>query len=232
VRLAARVVALALAVLLAAPAAAAAAAGWAEGRLQAAVREIEPTLRRWGYPVVAGVVALDYVGVPVPADTMLVAATIASTRGDLRVLVDGIIAVGAMIVGSQMGFGLGRWGGRALLRRLPISPARMAAVEARYVRWGTRLVPVAPFIDGVRQLNAFAVGMLGMAWWRFTAANVAAAFLWTAAWVGATLLIQEHVAAFLPALRAAKPWLFLAACAGLAGLVWRLHREPPAQAPR
>ena len=199
---------------------------WAEGRLQAAVAEIEPTLRRWGYPAVGGIVALDYVGVPLPADTMLVAATVASTRGDLSLPVVAGLAVGSMILGSQVGFGLGRWGGRALLRRLPIAPARLAAVEARYARWGTWLVLVAPFLDGVRQLNALAAGMLGMNWWRFTAANAVAACLWAAAWIGATLLIDEHVGGLLPLLRTAKPWLYVAACAGLGLLVWRLRREP------
>ncbi len=218
--------------LATATAAAASPEGWAEGRLHAAVHGIEPVLRHWGYPAVAGIVALDYVGVPVPADTILVAATIASVRGDLHLPVVAAIAVGAMILGSQLGFGLGRWGGRALLGRLPIPPARMAAVEARYARWGTGLVLVAPFLDGVRQLNAFTAGMLGMSWWRFSAANVVAALAWAAVWIGGTLLIEEHVAGVLPALRSAKPWLFLAACLGLVALVWWLRREPAGQAPR
>ena len=75
-----------------ASAASATTASWAEGRLAKAVHEIEPTLQRWGYPAVAGVVALDYVGVPVPADTMLVAATLACGRGDLRLPVVMVLA--------------------------------------------------------------------------------------------------------------------------------------------
>jgi membrane protein DedA with SNARE-associated domain len=198
---------------------------WAEGRLAAAVHEIEPTLRHWGYPAVAGVVALDYVGVPVPADTMVVAATLAATRGDLRLPVVIALAILAMLAGSQAGFALGRWGGRALLRRLPLSAGRVAGVEARYARWGVRLMLVAPFLDGVRQLNAFTAGMLGMGWWRFTAANAAAAVLWAGAWIVATLLIEEHVAAILPVLQTAKPWLFAAALLGIAVLAAMLRRR-------
>ena len=208
---------------------------WAEERLAAAMHQIEPILQGWGYPAVAGVVALDYVGVPVPADTMLVAATLAATRGDLRLPMVAVLAVIAMISGSQIGFALGRWGGRAMLRRLPLAPTRVAGVEAGYARWGLRLVLIAPFLDGVRQLNAFTAGMLGMGWWRFTAANGVAAVIWTGAWIGATLLVEEHVAAVLPFLSAAKPWLFIAAILALAGLAWRLRRhrrEPPAATPR
>ncbi len=86
--------------LMVASPASATTASWAEGRLAEAVHEIEPTLQRWGYPAVAGVVALDYVGVPVPADTMLVAATLAAGRGDLRLPVVMVLAVAAMIAGQ------------------------------------------------------------------------------------------------------------------------------------
>ena len=183
--------------------AAAAEPGWAEQRLAAAVHEIEPTLQRWGYPAIGGVVVLDYVGLPLPADTMLVAATVASTRGDLALGPVYALAVLGMIVGSQLGFGLGRWGGRALLARLPLAPERVAAVEDRYRRWGTWVVLVAPFIDGLRQLNAFAAGMLGMPWWRFAAVNAVAAVIWAAAWIGGAFLLTEHVASLLPSLRSA-----------------------------
>ena len=217
---------LGLFLLLPGGAVAAAEAGWAQAHLAAAVHEIEPTLRRWGYPAIAGVVALDYVGVPLPADTMLVAATVASTRGDLDLGAVYALAVVAMILGSQAGFALGRWGGRALLERLPIPPAHVAKVEDRYRRWGTWVVLVAPFIDGLRQLNALAAGMLGMGWWRFTAVNAVAALIWAAAWIGAAFLVADHVAGILPSLQTAKPWLYLAALAALAVWLWRAMQEP------
>ena len=107
-------------------------------------------------------------------------------------------------------------------------------MERRYDRWGIVVVIVAPFIEGVRQLNAFVAGMLDMAWWRFTLANLVAALLWAGAWVGATWLIAEHVAAILPKLRSAAPWLIAGACLGVGALVFSLRRktEPPAATPR
>ena len=65
--------------------------------------------------------------------------------------------------------------------------------------------------------TALTAGMLGMSWWRFTATNLVAAILWAAAWIGATLLVEEHVGAILPFLRTAKPWLFLAALLAVVG---------------
>jgi membrane protein DedA with SNARE-associated domain len=212
----------------------AAAEAWGKSRLAAAVRDAEPVVERWGYPAVAAVAALDNIGVPVPADTILVTATLASLRGDLELHVVVLLAILGTLTGSQVAFGLGRWGGRALLRRLPLAPERVAAVERRYVRWGIGVVIAAPFVEGVRQLNAFIAGMLGMPWWRFTLANVAAALLWATIWVGATWLVDEHVATVLPVLRAAAPWLIAAACLGVAALLFSLRRkaEPPMPTPR
>jgi membrane protein DedA with SNARE-associated domain len=157
----------------------------------------------------------------------------ASARGDLWL--PGVLAMAmlGMILGSQIGFGLGRWGGRALLRRLLV--ARVAGVERRYARWGAWLGLIAPFIDGIRQLNGFTAGLLGMTWWRFSVVNALAAPIWAGAWVGGALLIDEHVARLLPMLRSAKPWLFLAVLLGLALLLWRLRSrsvEPAAAPPR
>jgi membrane protein DedA with SNARE-associated domain len=159
---------LALVLLLLSPVPASASpTAWAEAHFVATMGEAEPLLRRWGYPAVGAAAALDYAGVPVPADTVLVAATMASARGDLWL--PGVLAMAmlGMILGSQIGFGLGRWGGRALLRRLRVAPERVAGVERRYARWGAWLGLIAPFIDGIRQLNGFTAGLLGMTWWRF-----------------------------------------------------------------
>ena len=211
--------ALALALLAAAPAAA------SESRLGEMVHELEPMIQRWGYPAVTGAAALDFVGIPVPADTVLVSATVASTRGDLRLgVVLGAAALG-MIAGSQVGFRIGRHGGRTLLARLPLAAERVAAAERRYALWGGWLVLVSPFLDGLRQINGLVAGTLGMAWWRFTAINTLAALVWAAVWMGATILIDEHVAAVLPVLRAAKPWLVATAILGLMALIWRLRRR-------
>ncbi len=216
----ARAVALILAALLVSPGVAV-----AESRLAGLVHEVEPVLRDWGYPAVAGAAALDYVGIPIPADTMLVAATLASTRGDLSFAVVFLTAIAGMIAGSQAGYALGRWGGRALLGRLPLAHERVAQVEARYARWGLWLVWVAPFVDGVRQLNALVAGMLGMPWGRFTAANAGSAVIWAGVWMGGTILVEEHVATALPLLHSGKPWLIAAAIAALVVLLYALRRR-------
>ena len=126
-----RLFALALACFLAMPGLA-----LAESRIASAVHDVEPILHEWGYVAVAGAAALDFVGVPVPAVTILVAATLAATRGDLGLPMVFAMAVIGMIAGSQLGYGLGRWGGRVLLRRVPAAAGRVQLVERHHARFG------------------------------------------------------------------------------------------------
>jgi membrane protein DedA with SNARE-associated domain len=227
-----RLFALALACFLAMPGLA-----LAESRIASAVHDVEPILHEWGYVAVAGAAALDFLGVPVPAVTILVAATLAAARGDLGLPMVFAMAVIGMIAGSQLGYGLGRWFGRALLHRLPALAARVGPVEHHHARFGLWLQFLAPFLDGVRQLNGIVAGMLGMPWHRFAVANTLAAPIWAGAWIGGTLFVEEHVAVALAMVHATRPWLLALAGLSVAGLALllllrRRHAEPGPSAPR
>jgi membrane protein DedA with SNARE-associated domain len=200
----------------------------AEGRLARIVADVEPFLRRWGYPALFGVIALDTTGVPTPAASIMVAGTIAADRHELRLDLVALVAVLAAVAGSQLGFAIGRYGGRRLLARLPVSPQRLATLEQTYQRWGPLVVIWAPLSEGLRQLNGIIAGTLGMAWWKFTAANLVGSLVFVALWVGGAWLVDEHLAVVLPVVRASAPWLIAAAVVGLAGLLLHLRQRTAA----
>ncbi|MGD9512389.1 MAG: DedA family protein [Geminicoccaceae bacterium] len=209
----------------------------AESRIASAVHEVEPILHEWGYAAVAGAATLDFLGIPAPAVTILVAATLGAARGDLGLPTVFTLAVAGMIAGSQLGYGLGRWGGRTLLQHLPLAADRIGLVERRHARLGLWLQFLAPFLDGVRQLNGIVAGMLGMPWHRFALANAIAALIWASVWVGGTLIVEEHVAAALTLVHAARPWLLaiagtIVAAAVLLLLLRRSRAEPGSPTPR
>lgn len=202
------------------------AAAWAEHRVAALVEEAEPLLKRWGYPAVTGIVALDTLGIPTPGASVMVAATVAAVRHDLNLPLVALLAFCGAVAGSQAGFALGRYGGRALLNRLPLTPERVAGVERTYARWGAWVVLAAPFVDGLRQLSSFVAGLLGLPWLKFTAVNLVANVLWVAVWVGGTWLVDEHAAEITPFIRADWPWLVLLGVAlGAGALAWQLRRR-------
>jgi LPXTG-motif cell wall-anchored protein len=217
------------------PARPAGVAAWVEGRLAEVVRDVEPTLRRWGYPAVAAVVALDLTGIPMPAVAVMVAATVAAKDGRLSLPAVAALSFAAAAVGSQLGYAVGRRAGRPLLARLPLAPERVKRVERAYERWGAWIVVLAPWSDGLRQLNGLTAGLLGLPWRKFTAASLLGCALWMAGWIGGTLLLDEHLAAVVALARAGAPWLLAAAALGLAAagaLLVRRRRKEPQAAPR
>ncbi len=198
---------------------------WIEHGLAALVAKAEPFLSRWGYPAIAAIIALDMMGIPTPGTSILVAATIGAVHHDLGLPPVVVLAFGGAVSGSQAGYAIGRYGGRTLVRHLRMTPERLATVERRYGRWGAWVVLAAPFVDGLRQLSSFTAGLLDLPWWRFTMVNLLANAIWVAVWVGATWLVDQHLATLEPALHAAWPWLLVVAAALFGLLVWRRRRR-------
>ena len=119
----------------------------------------------------------------------------------------------------------GGLGGRMLLARLPLSPERIAAVERSYDRWGVLFVVVAPFADGLRQLNGIVAGLMAMPWWRYTVASTHRQRLgwrYGSAARGSRTSTRQRSCRWI---HAGRPWLIAAAVLGLVGLLFQLRRR-------
>jgi hypothetical protein len=83
-----------------------------------------------GYVAVPVAVALETIGVPVPAETTLVAAAVLASQGRLNIAAVILLASVAAITGDNVGFLLGRrLGRRALLAPGPLAQRRRRIVE-------------------------------------------------------------------------------------------------------
>ncbi|MGH9074815.1 MAG: DedA family protein, partial [Acidimicrobiales bacterium] len=78
---------------------------------------IAPLLNNYGYLAVGGFVLLEDFGVPVPGETTLIAAAVYAGAGKLNILLVAVIAFAAAVVGDNIGFAIGHFGGRELALR-------------------------------------------------------------------------------------------------------------------
>src|SRR3979490_1823467 len=69
------------------------------------------------YPALFALVAAESMGVPVPGETALIAAGILAHDGKLQIELVILIAAAAAIIGDNVGYTIGRKGGRALLEK-------------------------------------------------------------------------------------------------------------------
>ena len=165
---------------------------------------IAPYLDRYGYAAVAGLLLLENFGLPVPGEAVLIAASIYAGAGRLNIVAIAVIAFVAAVAGDSIGWTIGRHGGRRVLARFGryvlLPPRRVARAEKFFVRHGSKIVPIARFIDGLRQANGIIAGMTGMAFRRFLVLNAIGAALWVGAWTAVSDLAGHHIATLYPAI--------------------------------
>jgi undecaprenyl-diphosphatase len=150
------------------------------------------------YAALFGVIAGESAGLPLPGETSLIAVGILASRHD-RLSIEIVIAVAATaaIVGDNVGFALGRSGGRWLLTR----EGRWASTRVRYLergelffeRHGSKAVFLARWLPGLRVVGAWLAGAHHMRWRTFLFWNALGGIAWAIS-VGTTAYLLGHAA--------------------------------------
>ena len=78
---------------------------------------LKPYLDQYGYWAVFGAILLEGFAVPMPGETLLIVASFLASRGDMHITLVLVLAWGAVIAGSNIGYAFGRFGGRLLVLR-------------------------------------------------------------------------------------------------------------------
>lgn len=194
------------------------------------IANVRPWLNRYGYGAVFITIGVEGFGVPAPGQTLLMAgAATAATKTDFSIGWLLLAAFLAAILGSSLGYWMGRRGGWALLRRFRIDESRLQRIEQYFSRYGGGLIVASRFFDGLRQLNSIAAGILKMPWWTFTAYNVLGAALWVGCWGWGIYILDEYWYAILSVIRQINPWVATLTLLGTALLLayagYRWHRQ-------
>ena len=137
---------------------------------------------RYGYAVVFTGVLLENAGVPVPGETMLVAGAALAHFGRLSLFWVIVIAIAGATLGDNVGFFIGRRGGRRLAERhgwrIGLTAARLEEFDRFFERYGARTVFIARFVTGLRVFCALLAGGSGLRWRTFLVYNAAGAVVW------------------------------------------------------
>ena len=75
-----------------------------EAQLPGVFGHLQPVLEHYGYLAVGGFVLLEDFGVPLPGETILIAAAIFAGSGHMNIAVVVVVAVIAAIIGDNIGF--------------------------------------------------------------------------------------------------------------------------------
>jgi membrane protein DedA with SNARE-associated domain len=159
--------------------------------------DVQPMLEHYGYLGVGGMVFLETFGVPVPGEITLIAAAVFAGAGHMNVAMVFLVATLAAIVGDNLGFVVGHFGGRPLAERFGryvfLTPQRLDRAERYFNEHGGKIVTVARFISGLRQVNGLLAGIVGMHWLKFLGYNALGAVLWVGTWCTVGYLAGENI---------------------------------------
>ena len=183
----------------------------------------------YGYWAVGVVVGLESMGIPLPGETILVAAaTYAGVTHDLDIALVVIAAAIGAIVGDTCGYFIGREVGLPLLHRhgprIGLTEPRLKLGQYLFLRHGGKVVFFGRFVALLRTFAAMLAGANGMFWPRFLIYNAAGGIVWASVFGIGGYSFGRLIEAFAGPIGIAL--LVLAVIGGIAGtIIARRHEE-------
>jgi membrane protein DedA with SNARE-associated domain len=137
----------------------------------------------YGPWIIFGIVALESAGVPLPGETIVVAASLlAATTGQINILTVVLAAAAGAIVGDGIGYIIGRRFGSPFLRRygryVHLDEDRLLIGRYLFFQYGSAVVFFGRFIAVLRMFAALLAGANSMPAGRFFFFNVTGGICW------------------------------------------------------
>jgi membrane protein DedA with SNARE-associated domain len=149
---------------------------------------VKPYINHYGYWAVFFCVFLESLGLPLPGETIIVVAGLYAAKGALNLIGIVLLTVMATFAANNISYAIGYFYGRSFVinygKYVFINERMLLALEDFVKRHGNKIVVVARFIMGLRQLNGFIMGTVKMPWPQFAVFNMLGAILWAGWWIG------------------------------------------------
>jgi membrane-associated protein len=186
--------------------------------------QVLAALSQYGSPVLFAAVMVAAIGVPLPVTLLLVVTGSLISQGVMKFWWAIGVASAGSIVGDQIGYAIGRWGGTRLISKciaLLGGRERLAQAEAKARRWGGWGVffsrwlvsPLGPWIN-------FASGIAEYSWVRFVIWDVLGEVLGVVIFIALGRTFSDRILA-LDAVLGDFTWAFVALLAALV-LGWKI----------
>jgi membrane-associated protein len=182
------------------------------------------------YAALFGLIAGESAGLPLPGETSLIAASaLAAHRASVSIVIVVAVAACAAIAGDNIGFALGRRGGRWILSR----DGRWEDSRRRYLehgerffeRHGPKAVFLARWVPGLRVVGAWLAGTHHMRWRSFLLWNTLGGIAWATSVGVAAYLLGQAAGGLFQALGLVAGGLIVIAAAVAGTVMWLKRRR-------
>lgn len=190
-------------------------------------------LVHWGYwAVLIGLLGED-MGLPLPGETVLMfSAFLAAKTHQLSLVWIIVVGIIAAVMGDNLGFLLGRYFGKTLIRWVKKifrqDDQDIAAAKDLLKHHGKLTVFFARFIFGLRTVNGPLAGMLGMEWRDFLFYNAMGGAVWVTGMAFIGYAFAGEFNSLLDYFEKAS-WALAAALFTTGYLIWRRYKKKYAE---
>ena len=152
-------------------------------------------LLQYGYVILYACVLADQIGLPVPAETVLLGMGALAGAGEMSLPLALSVVVAACLPPDVVWYELGRRRGPRVLARIcaiSLEPDWcVRRTESMFIRFGRKLLLVAKFLPGLSAVASPLAGSAGVARWQFVLLDVTGALLWAGTWMGIGYAFSE-----------------------------------------
>ncbi len=148
------------------------------------LQTLQDALALFGYPAVILFIMIESTGIPFPGESMLLLASFTAGLPGSHLAIPWVLAAAAFgaILGDNLGYLAGRYGGRPLALRFGkyifLKEHHLDSAEQFFVKHGDKTVFFGRFIAVLRAWAAFLAGVNKMRWPKFLAYNAAGGICW------------------------------------------------------
>ncbi len=147
------------------------------------IRSIAETI---GYHAAALGILIESTGIPFPGELTLVAVAAYAGAGHLNIVAVIVLAAAGAIAGGDLGYYIGRKGGRPFIEKLlsifRLEVGHLAQAEMFFAHHGDKTILVGRFILGLRSWASVFAGVAHMPFGRFQLYSVLGAVPWAITW--------------------------------------------------
>jgi membrane protein DedA with SNARE-associated domain len=153
----------------------------------------------YGLPVLFGVIVVSSIGFPLPSSFLLIAAGSFVEQGEINLWWLILLAIIGAILGDQIGYGIGRWGGHRVVLRVEKwfgGENRLDAAIASTKKWGGfsiffsrwLITPLGPWLNLTSGVTTFSYP-------QFLFWDVTGEILWVILYVMAGKMFSDRIEA-------------------------------------
>jgi membrane protein DedA with SNARE-associated domain len=162
------------------------------------LHHLDTLLQHYGYGIVTLLVLMESMGLPVPAETCIITASLYCLKTHhLAIQGVALAAIAGAIIGDNLGYLIGRHFGLPLLqkhgRKVGLTPERLVLGQYLFRHHGSAIVFLGRFVSVLRVFVALLAGACNMHWKRFMLFNALGGTCWAGGYAMGTYLLGRKI---------------------------------------